>query len=229
MPELWHAKPRQLLRNGLPLLRELSTFIYLAGFNHAARCNEAKQYANKSIRGVVMAYTMSEAALKARRKGAKARGKQLAADRAHQQAAGRVRGNSTTDAERTALGRAGFKATIEKYGADRIVEIVRARQLARPSSLEVKAVKLLDDLSIPYEQQARCFEDKCILIDFYLPRHGVYLDVNGYYHSHNARTIKRDEYVVARMEREGRRYLQLWDYEVNDWEKIVRANLGIST
>lgn len=172
-----------------------------------------------------MAYTMSEAALKARRKGGKARASQFTTE--HQQNAGRIRGNSLTSEELSTLGRAGYKATIEKYGADRIVEIVRARQLAKPSSLEVKAMKLLDDLSIPYEQQARCFMDKCILIDFYLPRHGVYLDINGYHHSHSERTIKRDEYVVARMEREGRRYLQLWDYEVNDWERIIRENLGI--
>lgn len=172
-----------------------------------------------------MAYTMSDKALAARKKGAKARGKQLSADRQHQQNAGRIRGNSTTPEERTSLGRAGYKATLAKYGRDHAIEIVKNHQLANPSSLELLAVSLFDRMNLAYESQVQPFNDRGILIDYLI--NGVYIDVNGPPHDFNPRTIARDEYVVERMGFMGRRYVTLRHDEVDDWERIVRAALGM--
>lgn len=170
-----------------------------------------------------MAYTMSEAALKARRKGGRARAKQFTTE--HQQAAGRVRGNSMTPEEHSILGRAGYKAMVNKYGRDRAIELVKNYQLANPSSLEKIAAEIFTRLGLAYESQVQIFNDRGILVDFLVS--GVYIDIQGYWHDHSERAMARDAYVASRLEREGRRYLALHHTEQDQWEQQIKANLGI--
>ncbi len=79
-------------------------------------------------------------------------------------------------------GKLGYRATVEKYGADFFLEVTQRTQREHPSSAEQKLAAMLDELGATYERQrivrgsARSF-----VIDFTLSD-GTLVEVNGYWH-----------------------------------------------
>ncbi len=101
-------------------------------------------------------------------------------------------------AARTA-GRLGYKATVEKYGADFFLEVTARAQREKPSSAEQKLAAMLDELGATYERQQKFRGSaRSFVLDFVLPN-GILIEVNGYWHRRVG--LERDSQLAHDWER----------------------------
>jgi very-short-patch-repair endonuclease len=84
----------------------------------------------------------------------------------------------------SAKGRLGWLVTTAKWGAETALKHLRNYRLANPSNLEREVMKLLDELSLPYEREVFCeCAGRIYLIDFVVAE-SLAIEVNGdYFHS----------------------------------------------
>jgi hypothetical protein len=98
-----------------------------------------------------------------------------------------------------AAGKLGYKATLEKYGAEFFLEVTARRQREKPSSAEQKLAELLDELGTTYERQQKFRGSaRSFVLDFVLPN-GVLIEVNGYWHRRVG--LERDSQLARDWER----------------------------
>lgn len=91
-------------------------------------------------------------------------------------------GGQCAHCQRRAAGRKGAARLAEVYGPDRLLEVIKARQLTAPSAPEKTVMAWLDAARLTYERQALIvLPEGRYLIDFKLPGETL-IEVRGYWH-----------------------------------------------
>jgi hypothetical protein len=101
--------------------------------------------------------------------------------------------------QRRAAGKAGYRATVERYGEEFFLECAARVQREKPSSAEQKLAGMLDELGAVYERQRKLRGPaRSFLLDFVLSN-GCVIEVNGYWHQRTG--AARDQELTRTWER----------------------------
>jgi hypothetical protein len=82
-------------------------------------------------------------------------------------------------------GKAGYAATVDKYGIDFFLECTARVQRQKPSQAEERLAAMLDEFGVEYTRQQKLRTPaRGFVLDFVLSN-GVLIEVNGYWHKRN--------------------------------------------
>lgn len=87
----------------------------------------------------------------------------------------------------------------------------------KPSSIEIKLAKQLDEIGIRYIQQKHISNGiRNFYLDFYIPSLRLVIECNGDYWHNLPDRRERDKELKEYVESTGRRIIFIWEHEIND-------------
>lgn len=135
--------------------------------------------------------------------------------------------------QRSAAGRLGFEASMQKYGKDFVINRflgAREYRIQNPSQLERQVAQALDNAKVRYEREVLFTtpDDRIMTAFDFLIEGWLYVEVDGEYIHSKPDVKKRTEFVRAELTQAGHSLLVLTEREVAGGKVMNRINLALA-